>query len=252
MAHASGLARQEDDLALDGTAPALDESRLLRLHGEAFTLTVLPLANFRDADFIQSLGREIARAPSFFRRAPVVLDLEGLSHCSEDELAELAARLRDCLLMPVGVRNATDEQNEAAARIGLSVFPMWRSATATTAAPAKRAKDDEARNIVQREPVRCGQQVRAPDGDLIVLAPVSTGAELYAKGHIHVYGPLRGRAFAGCDGDEEAYIFCQAFEPELVSIAGRWLVRDDMDDFVIGNSVQIFRSGRRLLVEPLH
>ena len=41
-----------------------------------------------------------------------------------------------------------------------------------------------------------------PGGDLIVLASVSHGAELLADGHIHVHGPLRGRALAGVMGDK--------------------------------------------------
>ncbi len=58
-------------------------------------------------------------------------------------------------------------------------------------------------------PVRGGQQIYAQGGDLVVMAPVSAGAELLADGNIHVYGPLRGRALAGVKGDTRARIFCQ-------------------------------------------
>ncbi|MAB25605.1 MAG: septum site-determining protein MinC [Pseudomonadales bacterium] len=78
------------------------------------------------------------------------------------------------------------------------------------------------------EPVRSGQQVYARGGDLIVMAPVSAGAELLADGHIHVYGPLRGRALAGVQGNTEARIFCQNLEAELVSIAGQYKVAEDL------------------------
>ena len=56
--------------------------------------------------------------------------------------------------------------------------------------------------LVVDQPVRSGQQVYSR-GDLIVLAPVSTGAELMAEGNIHVYSKLRGRALAGVRGDGE-------------------------------------------------
>lgn len=39
------------------------------------------------------------------------------------------------------------------------------------------------------------------------MAAVSAGAELLADGNIHVYGPLRGRALAGINGNLEARIF---------------------------------------------
>ena len=74
--------------------------------------------------------------------------------------------------------------------------------------------------IVSR-PVRSGQQIHS-DGDLIVLGQVSEGAELLAGGHIHIYGPFRGRALAGITGDKKARIFCNQFEAELVSISGQY------------------------------
>ncbi len=54
------------------------------------------------------------------------------------------------------------------------------------------------------QPVRSGTQIYAKGGDLVVVAPVSAGAELIADGHIHVYGALRGRALAGATGDRGA------------------------------------------------
>lgn len=77
-------------------------------------------------------------------------------------------------------------------------------------------------------PVRGGVQIYAAGGDLIVLAPVSPGAELLADGNIHVYGPMRGRALAGVKGDTSARIFCQQLGAELVSIAGNYKVAEDL------------------------
>ncbi|CDF85453.1 septum site-determining protein MinC [Pseudomonas sp. QL9] len=77
-------------------------------------------------------------------------------------------------------------------------------------------------------PVRGGMQIYAAGGDLIVLAPVSPGAELLADGNIHVYGPMRGRALAGVKGDTSARIFCQQLGAELVSIAGNYKVAEDL------------------------
>jgi septum site-determining protein MinC len=87
--------------------------------------------------------------------------------------------------------------------------------------------------------VRSGTQIYARGTDLIVTAAVSPGAELIADGNIHVYNVLRGRALAGANGDAGARIFCGRFEAELVSIAGRYLVSDQLPADQRGHPVQI-------------
>ena len=99
--------------------------------------------------------------------------------------------------------------------------------------------------------MRGGQQVVAADGDLVVMAPVSSGAEVAAAGHIHVYAPLRGRAFAGMNGDEQAMIFCEQLHAELLSIAGIHLVSEEIDPRLLGKRVRATLVAERLKVEPL-
>ena len=60
----------------------------------------------------------------------------------------------------------------------------------------------------------------AKGGDLVVIGTVSPGAEIYADGNITVYGALRGRAFAGGQDNIAAHIYCYELDAELVSIAG--------------------------------
>ncbi|HNF00592.1 MAG TPA: septum site-determining protein MinC, partial [Thauera aminoaromatica] len=69
-------------------------------------------------------------------------------------------------------------------------------------------------------PLRSGQQIYARGTDLVLLGGVSPGAEVIADGSIHCYGPLRGRAIAGAQGNQAARIVASNFGPELVSIAG--------------------------------
>ncbi|HVG81305.1 MAG TPA: septum site-determining protein MinC, partial [Methylomirabilota bacterium] len=65
------------------------------------------------------------------------------------------------------------------------------------------------------------------------------------------YGRLRGRALAGIGGDEGARIFCRSLEAELVSVAGRFRVSEDMDAKLAGRPTQIFLDGGFLMIEPL-
>ncbi|MBV9687735.1 MAG: septum site-determining protein MinC, partial [Alphaproteobacteria bacterium] len=105
------------------------------------------------------------------------------------------------------------------------------------------------RSRLVTQPVRSGTQIYARGGDLVVTAPVSPGAEIMADGNIHVYAALRGRALAGAGGDAEARIFCSRLEAELVSIAGRYLVSDQISPEHRGLPVQIALIDDRLTIE---
>ena len=98
------------------------------------------------------------------------------------------------------------------------------------------------------EPVRSGQQIYAPDGDLIVINQVSPGSELLADGSIHIYGPLRGRALAGVNGNTEARIFCHSLEAELVSVAGSFKVSEDIEQEAWKVATQVFIKDERLQI----
>lgn len=105
--------------------------------------------------------------------------------------------------------------------------------------------------MVER-PIRTGQQVYAENADLIVLGMVSEGAEVIADGHIHVYAPLRGRALAGADGDQNARIFVQSMQAELVSVAGIYRTFDqDLPAHLHRKAVQVYLQEGRLVVAAL-
>lgn len=94
--------------------------------------------------------------------------------------------------------------------------------------------------LVVRQPVRSGQVIYARRGDLVVLAPVNPGAEVIADGHVHIYATLRGRAIAGAQGFAAARIFCQRMEAEILSIAGAYLLADDIPKERRGQPVQVY------------
>lgn len=108
-----------------------------------------------------------------------------------------------------------------------------------------------AQTLVVRQPVRSGQKVYARGGDLIVMSSVSTGAEVLADGHVHVYGTLRGRAIAGASGREDARIFCQDLRADLIAIAGFYMTNDDLSEDIRDSAVQICLHQEQLRIEPL-
>ena len=64
---------------------------------------------------------------------------------------------------------------------------------------------------------------------MIVLGSVGSGSEILAGGSVHVYGTLRGRAFAGATGMPSARIFCRKNEAELLSVDGWYRTAEDME-----------------------
>lgn len=106
--------------------------------------------------------------------------------------------------------------------------------------------------LIVDKPVRSGQQVYAPNDDVVVLARVQSGAEVMAGGCIHIYGPCFGRLVAGAGGKNEARIFCMHFEPELVAIGqNKWATAEEVPSEAWGRSVQVWRQEGRLIVADL-
>lgn len=228
-----------------------------QIRGSLQTLLALKILRPDDPAFFTGLLEKVAHAPDFFRNAPIVLDGGAVKAKSPECLAEIVERLREHRVVPVGLQNGSPDWNEAAVGLGLAIFGAGsaggddptragRAGSKTTATPTRRPAGK-----VIREPVRGGQQVVAPDGDLVVMAPVSPGAEVAAAGHIHVYAPLRGRAFAGMNGDEQAMIFCEQLHAELLSIAGIHQVSEELDARLLGKRVRASLAAERLKVEPL-
>lgn len=59
-------------------------------------------------------------------------------------------------------------------------------------------------------------------GNVVVVGDVHIGAEIFAEGNIIVLGQLKGRAFAGTSGNENAVVAALRLIPSLLSIAGNF------------------------------
>lgn len=231
------------------------------VQGALFTVMVVRAGMLRDPEFVRELAVQVERSPRFFRNAPVVLDLRGADGFIEAaDFADARQILRERTLALVGVQNAEPAQLEAATAAGLASFapsattPIRRptrsspDSPAPVAEPAPAPPPARATTRIVTEPVRSGTQIYARGGDLIVTAAVSPGAEVMADGNIHVYGRLRGRALAGAAGDTGARIFCARLEAELVSIAGRYLVSEQLPPEHHGGPAQIALIDDRLTI----
>lgn len=106
--------------------------------------------------------------------------------------------------------------------------------------------------MIINKPVRTGQRIYAEGANLVVLGVVNAGAELIADGDIHIYAPLRGRAIAGAQGNENARIFIHSLEAELISIAGCFKVFENgIPENLRGKPVQVHLDRSDLIIQPL-
>lgn len=248
---------------LDSTAETF---LTFQLKGGLYPLTALQLLETNLAVFEEQLTAKIQQAPKFFYHAPIVVDLQKLKAGSSIDIKKLKELLLQNHLVPVGLKGATKDQQEQAIAVGFAVLQeshkesnQVKEPTHIEPASTSVSKGDEkiaepeiqgSPSKVITEPVRSGQQIYARGGDLIVTAPVSHGAELLADGHIHIYGPLRGRALAGVTGDLSARIFCQSLEAELISIAGQYKISEDIDQAAWRTAVEVSIVNGRLHIQP--
>ena len=105
--------------------------------------------------------------------------------------------------------------------------------------------------LMIKSPIRSGQAIVHPHGDVIVLGSVASGSEIIAAGSIHVYGTLRGRASAGALGNKGARIFCRRNEAELLAVDGWYVTAEEMEGVSRGKPIQAFLDGDGLRVAPL-
>jgi septum site-determining protein MinC len=229
----------------------------------SFNLPVLKLISGNADAIADLLAARVQQAPDFFRHAPVILDLHELA--GRDHVPDFEALLevlRESGLTPVGVRGGDAEQNAAADAAGLALLSEGKHHESHPAAPAAPAAEPSqpvheavrparpGTKIID-QPIRSGQRVYANDGDLVVIATVSPGAELMADGNIHVYGSLRGRAMAGVKGDLDARIFCMDLQAELIAIGGHYKISENLDGAVRGRPVQIMLRDNALIIQDL-
>lgn len=236
------------------------EKPAFQLKSGTVPMTALELVFFDTESFELTLRDKIRQAPGFFRDIPLIISLEKYEGpSSELDFFQLIGICRRHGIHVVGVRGGDDDQRRLARHAELALFsPSNRREpeveTGAAEAPTEAVGDTATGPVAARvitQPVRSGQQIYAPEGDLIVLAAVQAGAEVLAAGNIHVYGPLRGRALAGVHGLADARIFCQSLEAELVSIAGHYKISEDLQEHGWKTAVQIQFRDDLLVVSAL-
>ena len=247
---------------------ALTDARSIRIKGRSFLAVVLSPELPFDA-WILKLDDLATRSAGFFLERPVVLDITDLK-IDKKQLKALLAQLTERNVRIMGLEGARPSLIEAGmppamkgGRPAADVEVPNREA-APTAIEYVPAESEPVTPIVQvadvrpgvpsiiiREPVRSGQSVIFPEGDVTIVGSVASGAEVIAGGSVHVYGALRGRVMAGSLGNSAARIFCRKLEAELLSIDGIYTTADELAPDLQGQSVHLWLDGDEIKAQRL-
>jgi septum site-determining protein MinC len=241
----------------------LTQSQPIRLKGRSFlALALTPELPFED--WLARLDDLAARSAGFFLRRPVILDVDGLD-IDRAQLRTLVAELGQRNVRIMGIegarssmlasdlppamtdgRPASDIEAPSAEQPGAetgttAATEIVERVTAADPLPMKATP-----SIVVSQPVRSGQSLFFPEGDVTIVGSVASGAEVVAGGSIHIYGALRGRAMAGTMGNSAARIFCRKLEAELIAIDGFYKTAEDLEPGLRGKPVQIWLDGEAI------
>ncbi|WP_159715328.1 septum site-determining protein MinC [Blochmannia endosymbiont of Camponotus nipponensis] len=225
----------------------------ISIKGSNFTLLVVHVYRACLEGVRRALEEKIEKAPFFLlKNTPVVVNVNNLNYY--DNWNALYQTISNTGLFIVGACCCHDNKlKEIIIRSGVPIL--------TQGANIKNNKDFSTylhkktpitlETQLIEKPIRSGQKVYARNRDLIIIANVSTGAEIIADGNIHIYGIMRGRVLAGASGSEESQIFCTHLSPELVSIGGHYWLSDQIPKEFSGKAVRLSLKDDTLIIQNL-
>jgi septum site-determining protein MinC len=217
------------------------------------------------SEWFECLDQWTENSPGFFAGRPVVLNLNHFTLDAE-EIADLVDGLADrgIRVFAIEAKDADDLGPDlpplltGARAIAMEerraepqASPQGANAPANTNVQTEPARAVEQKTLIIDTPIRSGQSVFHPHGDVIVLGSVGSGSEIIAGGSVHIYGTLRGRAFAGVMGNPDARIFCQKNEAELLAVDGWYRTADDMEPSSRGRAIQAYLDNEVIWVSAL-
>lgn len=238
----------------------LTDARSIRIKGRSF-LAVMLSPDLPLEQWLIRLDDLAARSAGFFLGRPVVLDITDLP-IDRVQLKELIAELAARNVSIMGIEGGRPSI------VGPGMPPALKGGRpaadfeVTETEPVVERRNSESKpapvevrpvtqSLIIREPVRSGQSVIFPEGDVTVIGSVASGAEIIAGGSVHIYGALRGRAMAGSIGNASARIFCRKLEAELLAIDGIYKMAEDVAPGLRGQPVQLWLDGETIMAEKL-
>jgi septum site-determining protein MinC len=213
---------------------------------------------------MERLDAHLARAPAFFRNKSIVVDVSGLGLARSG----VSGLIRDLSGRGISIMGLTGvEPSWASADLppiltGSRALPRAdgptsdRAKTGTDGASSGQPSHEAAQPAIAapfivNAPVRSGQSITHPEGDVTVIGSVASGAEVIAGGSVHIYGTLRGRVMAGVCGEVRSRIFCRRLEAELLAVGGVYITADEIEANVRNQAVQAWLENETVKIARL-
>lgn len=239
----------------------INSTSALTLYGKMLTFSRIKL-NTNDLNAIDAALADLLSNKT--SQIPIVIDSD-----IEQDLSALVDLLWDWGLQPIGVIQGI--LDEAAKNIRLAIFPADgkrierirpnKQSDSTAIVQTNQPKEtidtedntvslvsEEMTTLIYDQMLRSGQSINHVGGDLILTNSVNNGAEVITDNSLHIYGRAQGRLVAGATGDKNARIFCQRFNPSLVSVAGTYCLPENIPEDVLDKAVQVsFKEGEGLV-----
>ena len=175
-------------------------------------------------EMLDSLVEKLSRGKKFYKGATLTVTTD-LKYINERQIS----KLKDVLFDEILIKDCIfEERLEKQSSVFSGVY--------------------EGRTKFVRKTVRSGQCLNYA-GNLIIIGDVNNGGEVRAHGNVLVLGDLKGKVFAGDNGNENAIIAAYSLEPELISISGKITISPD--DFEKTGYPEVARlNENNIIVEP--
>ena len=233
-------------------------SNSIRIQKADFSLPVIQLVDYDISKISDELKQFMPISDDEFLSIPCVLSIQD-ENVEPTFFAQLLESFRQFGFLPVGVKTDNESFIEQANYAGLAVFSQKMNQLDLFDIALQNKTDlenkslqeapDTSKTQTHHRTICSGEQVYAEDCDLIVLGDVELGAEVIADGNIYIGGSLLGKAYAGNSGlmnVDEISVRAYSFEPELVSIAGFYQLKEDIPQKYIGLSLRVSFESQRL------
>ena len=202
------------------------------------TCTAIHIKSHDVEAFTEDFHAVARHAPALFKKGSFFLQVQEGVLLNTKALKILVATIEKTGAILLGAKSNNTCQQAAFQEAGITLIHNNKESTAKTRQSSSGSRHKNKNSIMMHAKVRSGMQIYAKDKDLVVCGDVSYGAEIIASGNIFVFGTLNGKAIAGADGNELAEIYVECFAPELISIAGLYVVNEDIDSDLFGKKVR--------------
>ncbi|MGG5462780.1 septum site-determining protein MinC [Clostridium sp. B9] len=176
-------------------------------------------------EMLETLVEKLSRGKKFYKGATLTITTD-LKYLNEREIS----KLKDILFDEILIKDCVfEERLEKQSTVFSGVY--------------------EGRTKFVRKTVRSGQCLNYA-GNLIIIGDVNNGGEVRAHGNVIVLGDLKGKVFAGDNGNGSAIIAAYSLEPELISIAGKITISPDDFEKTGYPEVARLNDDNNVIVEP--